>query len=40
MKTKIQKDIVIYNAPEGMAVEVKIDKETIWLDAHQIAELY
>jgi prophage maintenance system killer protein len=34
-------EIVIYGAPDGRAsIHVRLEKETIWLDAHQMAELF
>ena len=34
-------EIVIYESVEGGAhVEVRLEKETVWLDAHQMAELF
>jgi len=34
-------EIVIYQSKEGVAnLEVKLENETIWLDAHQMARLF
>ncbi len=34
-------EIVIYQGPEGLpAMEVRLDRETVWLDAHQMAALF
>jgi len=33
-------EIVIYKSPEGPEIEVKLEKDTIWLDAHLIARLF
>ena len=32
--------IVIYKTSKGPELEVRLEKETIWLDAHQIAMLF
>ena len=40
-KKDLQKNsIVIYQTAKGPELEVRIEKETIWLDAHQIAALF
>jgi prophage maintenance system killer protein len=41
-KEQVKKgEIVIYRAPKGEAhVEVRLEKETVWLDAHQIALVF
>ena len=34
-------EIVIYQPPEGgPRLDVRLEKETIWLDAHQMADLF
>lgn len=33
-------EIVIYKSPKGPEIEVKLEKDTIWLDAHLIAKLF
>ena len=33
-------DIIIYKAPKGPEIEVKMEKDTVWLDAHLIARLF
>lgn len=33
-------EIVIYKSPEGPEIEVKLEKDTIWLNAHLIARLF
>ena len=34
-------EIVIYQASEGgPRLDVRLEKETIWLDAHQMADLF
>lgn len=33
-------DIQIYKTPKGAEIQVKLDNETIWLDAHLIATLF
>ncbi len=39
MKTENQ--IVIYTSPKtGTQVEIKFDKEQIWLDTHKISEIF
>ena len=39
--TKMQKgEIQIYKTKNGTEIQVKLDNETIWLDAHLIAKLY
>ena len=33
--------IVLYQTPDGsMSIDVRLERETIWLDAHQMAELF
>jgi len=40
-KEEIKKgEIVIYKTSSGPRLEVRLEKETIWLDAHQIAKLF
>jgi prophage maintenance system killer protein len=40
-KPEKQNDIVIYKAKDGRGqVEVRFDRETLWLDAHQMAQLF
>ncbi len=34
------KAVVIYESPEGIRVDVKLDQETIWLNLNQIAALF
>jgi len=39
--TKMQKgEIQIYKSPNGTDIQVKLDNETVWLDAHLIAMLF
>lgn len=39
--TKMQPQILIYRPKGGkVEVEVKLEKETIWMDAHQMAKLF
>jgi hypothetical protein len=33
-------DIQIYKSPNGTDIQVKLDNETVWLDAHLIAILF
>lgn len=33
-------EIVIYKTPQGPEIQVKLEKETVWLDAHLIAKLF
>jgi len=33
-------EIVIYRSPQGPEIRVKLDKDTVWLDAHLIALLF
>ena len=34
-------DIVLYRAKDGtITLDVRVEKETIWLDAHQMAKLF
>lgn len=33
-------EIAIYKSPDGPEIEVKLDKESIWLDAHLIAKIF
>lgn len=40
-KKDLQKNsIIIYKTSKGPELEVKLKKETVWLDAHQIAALF
>ncbi|MBI5023265.1 MAG: virulence protein RhuM/Fic/DOC family protein [Candidatus Magasanikbacteria bacterium] len=40
-KNEQKGEVVIYKAPKGEArVEVRLEKETVWLDAHQIAFIF
>jgi len=40
-KQENQNDIVIYKAKDGRGqVEVRFDRDTLWLDAHQMAQLF
>jgi hypothetical protein len=33
--------IVLYRTPDGsMSIDVRLDKETLWMDAHQMARLF
>jgi len=37
---KIKKgEIIIYKAPTGPEIQVKLEKDTVWLNAHLIARL-
>lgn len=39
--TRSQGEVLIYqSASGGPALDVRLDKETVWLDAHQMAELF
>lgn len=41
MQKDFQKgEIVIYKAPKGPEIQVTLDKESVWLDARQIARLF
>ena len=41
MKQESQIDIVIYKAKDGRAqIEVQIEQDTLWLNAHQMARLF
>lgn len=41
MKNNIQKgEIAIYKSPQGPEIKVKLEKDTVWLDAHLIARLF
>jgi len=33
-------EIIMYKTSTGPKLEVRLEKETIWLDAHQIAKLF
>jgi hypothetical protein len=33
-------EIVIYKSPQGPDIRVKLEKDTVWLDAHLIARLF
>ena len=33
-------EVVIYRSSAGPEIRVKLDKETVWLDAHLIAKLF
>jgi death-on-curing family protein len=33
-------EIVIYKSPQGPEIQVKLDEDTVWLDAHLIARLF
>lgn len=33
-------EIIIYKSPQGPEIQVKLEKETVWLDAHLIARLF
>ena len=33
-------EIVIYKSPQGPEIQVKLEKDTVWLDAHLIARLF
>ncbi|MFH1823702.1 MAG: virulence protein RhuM/Fic/DOC family protein [Candidatus Firestonebacteria bacterium] len=33
-------EIVIYKSPQGPEIQVKLDKDTVWIDAHLIARLF
>jgi len=33
-------EIVIYKSPTGPEIQVKLEKDTVWLDAHLIAQLF
>ncbi len=35
-----EKAVVIYESPEGIRVDAKLDKETLWLSLNQIAALF
>jgi death-on-curing family protein len=40
-KQEIKKgEIIIYESKEGPKLEVRLDKETVWLDAHLMAKLF
>ncbi|MEK7130654.1 MAG: RhuM family protein, partial [Patescibacteria group bacterium] len=40
IESDFSKKIVIYKTSKGPELEVRLEKETIWLDAHQIAMLF
>lgn len=33
-------EIVIYRSPQGPEIRVRLEKDTVWLDAHLIAKLF
>ena len=33
-------EIIIYRSPQGPEIQVKLDKDSVWLDAHLIAKLF
>jgi hypothetical protein len=33
-------EIIIYKTKQGPELEVRLQKETVWLDAHQLAKLF
>jgi hypothetical protein len=33
-------EIVIYKGPEGISLDVRLEDESVWLDAHQMARLF
>lgn len=40
-KNSLQKgEIIIYKSPQGPEIRVKLEKETVWLDAHLMAKLF
>ncbi len=40
-KSRAKKDkIIIYKSSQGPEIEVKLEKDTVWLDAHLIAKLF
>jgi prophage antirepressor-like protein len=39
-KEKEQNNIVIYKSPQGVTVEVRMEEDTVWLDARQIAGIF
>ncbi|MCK4420311.1 hypothetical protein KAW48_00835 [candidate division WOR-3 bacterium] len=40
-KNNTQKgEIVIYKSPGGPEIQVKLKKDTVWLDAHLIAKIF
>jgi len=41
VKSENKGEIIIYKTPKnGVSLDVRIEKETIWLDAHQIAKVF
>lgn len=41
IKYKIGKgEVIIYEAKDGPRIDVRLEQETVWLDAHQIAEVF
>ncbi|MDO8529409.1 MAG: RhuM family protein [bacterium] len=42
MKSKDFKkgEIIIYKSPDGPEIQVKLERETVWLDAHLIAKIF
>src|SRR3972149_3602107 len=39
-KDQQNNSVVIYQTSKGPELEVRLEKETVWLDAHQIATLF
>lgn len=40
-ENKLQKgEIIIYKSPDGPEIQVKLEQETVWLDAHLIAKIF
>ena len=40
-KNKLKKgEIVIYKTSQGPEIKVKLEKDTVWLDAHLMAKLF
>ena len=33
-------EIIIYKSPQGPEIQVKLEQDTVWLDAHLIAKLF
>lgn len=33
-------EVIIYKTPKGPELEVQLEKETVWLDAHQMAQIF
>lgn len=40
MKEQKRGEIILYKAKQGPQVEVRLEHETVWLDARQIASLF